>query len=193
MTYNGASQPKTGTLPKSIAVRGQHVKFDINPATLSVDDYILTGYPNDLRLVTAPTVVFASKTPTLSAAQLAGLKMDKCDIGTDSGVIIFRFAAGKLKYQFNDAAQGQSLQKTCPIVEQIAELYHTGGIFQMEPEIGSAVELVHTLGESLYYFNNSFTGKINGGDGLAAVSKAEDPVNYHQVGVGVHALSESGD
>jgi hypothetical protein len=86
------------------------------------------------------------------------------DIDADKAVIIFTCSAGKFKIQANDAAQG--------------------GIFQVEVETGSAVEFVHTLGESLFYFNNEFTGKVNGGDGLPAVSKSEDPANYHQVGPG---------
>lgn len=85
----------------------------------------------------------------------------KCDIDSDKAVIIFTCAAGKVKIQVNDAAQG--------------------GIFQVEVETASAVEFVHTLGDSLFYFNNEFTGKINAGDGLSAVSKAQNPVNYHNV------------
>jgi hypothetical protein len=41
----------------------------------------------------------------------------------------------------------------------------TGGIFQMEPEMGSAVTVTHTLAPGIFYFTNPSTGKINFGDG----------------------------
>ncbi len=65
-------------------------------------------------------------------------------------VAIFATDAGKLKIQAKDAPQG--------------------GIFQMEPEFAGNVELVHTLGPGLFYFVNSYTGKINFGDGTDAVA-----------------------
>ena len=75
IAYNGANQPRTGTLPKSVSVKGQHIAFDINPTTFAVTNYTLTGYANDLRLVAQPTVVFASKEVTLTAAQRSGAKL----------------------------------------------------------------------------------------------------------------------
>src|SRR3954454_3374310 len=46
-----------------ITVRGVNVTFTIDPATLGVYDYTLTGAPSPDRMVTQPTVVFASKAP----------------------------------------------------------------------------------------------------------------------------------
>ena len=44
----------TGT----VLVRGAHVTFTVDPATLGVYDYALTGAPAPDRMVTAPTVIF---------------------------------------------------------------------------------------------------------------------------------------
>lgn len=59
----------------TIAVRGKHNGFDIRLADLGVYDYTLTGAPDTQRMVTKPTVVFASKVPSLTAAQLAGTRL----------------------------------------------------------------------------------------------------------------------
>lgn len=167
-TYNPAAGkdvklkdlPATGT----IAVRGVNNRFDIRTSTLGVYDYTLTGAPDALRMVTAPTVIFASKVPTLTPAQLAGATIKELEVKDDSLVIIFATAAGKLKIQAKDGAQG--------------------GIFQMEPEFAGNVELVHTLGPGLFYFVNSFTGKINFGNGVDAVTAAQSPTGYHQMLLG---------
>ena len=129
-----------------IAVRGRHVTFTIDPATLGVRDYTLTGAPDPQRMVTAPTVVFASKVPQLTAAQLRGVRIGELRLRDDVLVAEFTTAAGKLKVQAKDAPQG--------------------GIFQMEQEFGGPVEYVHTLGPTLFYFVNEYTGKINFGDGV---------------------------
>lgn len=150
----------TGT----IAVRGVNNRFDIRLSTLGVYDYTLTGAPDALRMVTAPTVIFASKVPTLSAAQRAGVRIKQLEVKDDTLVIILSTNAGKLKIQAKDGAQG--------------------GIFQMEPEFAGNVELVHTLGAGLFYFVNSFTGKINFGSGVNAVTPAQDPVGFHQMLLG---------
>src|SRR3954447_23866280 len=47
----------------SIGVRGVHVTFTVDPPTLGVYDYALPGAPAPDRMVTAPTVIFASKVP----------------------------------------------------------------------------------------------------------------------------------
>ena len=130
-----------------IAVRGRHVTFTIDPATLGVQDYTLTGAPDPQRMVTAPTVVFASKAPQLTAAQLRGVRIGELRLRDGVLVAEFTTAAGKLKVQAKDAPQG--------------------GIFQMEQEFGAPVEYVHTLGAGLFYFVNEFTGKINFGNGIA--------------------------
>jgi hypothetical protein len=133
-----------------ITVRGTHVTFRIDPATLGVYDYTLTGAADPQRMVTGPTVVFASKLPVLSAAQLRSVRI--ADLRLSDGVLVIQFstAAGKLKVQAKDAPQG--------------------GIFQMEQEFGTAVEYVHTLGAGVFYFLNEYTGKINFGNGIAAES-----------------------
>ncbi|SFO32812.1 hypothetical protein SAMN05660359_02693 [Geodermatophilus obscurus] len=131
-----------------IAVRGRHVAFRIDPATLGVHDYTLTGAPDAQRMVTAPTVVFASKVPVLTAAQLRGVRISELRLRDDVLVVRFTTAAGAFKVQAKDAPQG--------------------GIFQMEQEFGTAVEYVHTLGPGLFYFVNEFTGKVNFGDGVPA-------------------------
>jgi hypothetical protein len=132
----------------AIAVRGKHVTFDIDPTTLGVYDYTLTGAADPQRMVAAPTVVFASKVPVLSAAQLRSVRISDLQLRDDVLVAEFSTAGGKFKIQAKDAPQG--------------------GIFQMEQEFGAPVEFVHTLGSSLFYFVNEFTGKINFGNGIDA-------------------------
>ncbi|MEU2349636.1 hypothetical protein [Modestobacter sp. NPDC049651] len=157
VTVNGATgNPARGrdlelsgvTPTAPVVVRGVHVGFTIDPATLGVRDYTLTGAPDPQRMVTAPTVVFAAKTPQLTAAQLRGVRIDRLELRDDTLVVTFATAAGKLKVQAKDAPQG--------------------GIFQMEPEFGGPVEVVHTLGPGVFYFVNAFTGKVNLGNGVDA-------------------------
>jgi hypothetical protein len=156
VTINGrVTNPASGsearlrdvTPTQPIVVRGRHVTFRIDPATLGVYDYTLTGATDPQRMVTAPTVVFASKVPQLSAAQLRAVRIS--ELRLRDGVLVAEFAtsAGKLKVQAKDAPQG--------------------GIFQMEQEFGGPVEYVHTLGQSLFYFVNEFTGKVNFGNGVS--------------------------
>ncbi len=57
-------------------------------------------------MVTKPTVVFASKVPTLTAAQLAGTKLSSLEVRDDTLVAIFATGAGKFKIQAKDGAQG---------------------------------------------------------------------------------------
>lgn len=134
----------------AVTVAGRNNRFTIDPATLGVYDYTLTGAADTQRMVTSPTVVFASKVPTLTTGQLSGVRLSKLELKDDAVIAIFTTAAGKLKIQAKDGAQG--------------------GIFQMEPEFAGPVELVHTLGPGLFYFVNSFTGKVNFGDGVDAVT-----------------------
>ena len=138
----------------AISVVGTHTQFTIDPATLGVHDYTLTGAPSPERMVTGPTVVFSSKVPVLTPAQLRSPVLRQLEVRDDRLVAIFTTAAGKLKVQAKDAPQG--------------------GIFQMEPEFAGNVELVHTLGPGLFYFVNSYTGKINFGDGTDAVTSGPD-------------------
>lgn len=134
----------------TVTVVGRNNRFTIDPSTLGVYDYTLTGAADTQRMVTTPTVVFASKVPTLTAAQRSGVRLSKLELKDDTVVAIFTTSAGKLKIQAKDGAQG--------------------GIFQMEPEFAGPVEIVHTLGSGLFYFVNEFTGKINFGDGTNAVT-----------------------
>jgi hypothetical protein len=139
----------SGVTPTSpVLVAGQNVTFRIDPATLGVYDYTLTGAPSPERMVTAPTVVFASKVPVLTAAQRSAVRISDLRLRDDTLVVTFTTAAGKLKVQAKDAPQG--------------------GIFQMEQEFGVPVEYVHTLGAGLFYFVNEFTGKVNFGNGVDA-------------------------
>ena len=149
---------------RPIAVRGVHVGFTVDPATLGVLDYSLTGAPDPQRMVTSPTVVFASKVPTLSAAQLRNVRLTELRLQDDVLVVTFTTAAGKFKIQAKDAPQG--------------------GVFQMEQEFGVPVEFVHTLGSGLFYFVNGFTGKVNFGDGVDGVSWAQSSTGYHQMLLG---------
>jgi hypothetical protein len=134
----------------TIAVRGKHNGFDIRLADLGVVDYTLTGAPDTQRMVTEPTVVFASKVPSLTAAQLAGTRLSSLEVKDDTLVAIFSTGAGKLKIQAKDGAQG--------------------GVFQMETEFAGPVSFTHTLGAGLFYFVNPYTGKVNFGDGTPAVT-----------------------
>lgn len=134
----------------TVAVRGKHNGFDIRLADLGVYDYTLTGAADTQRMVTKPTVVFASKVPALTPAQLAGTRLSSLEVKDDTVVAIFSTGAGKYKIQAKDGAQG--------------------GIFQMETEFAQPVTFTHTLGAGLFYFTNPYTGKINFGDGTPAVS-----------------------
>ncbi len=153
-TYNPASGKdiKLENLPVSgpVTVSGRHNRFTIDPATLGVYDYTLTGAADSQRMVTTPTVVFASKVPTLTPAQLSGVRLSRLEVKDDAVVAIFTTTAGKVKIQAKDGAQG--------------------GIFQMEPEFAAPVEIVHTLAPGVFYFVNEFTGKVNFGDGRDAVA-----------------------
>ena len=151
----GKSVKVSGIVPTGrIAVRGVNNGFDIDVATLGVYDYTLTGAPDTQRMVTKPTVVFASKVPTLTPAQLAGATIKSLEIKDDTLVVLFSTAGGKFKIQAKDGAQG--------------------GIFQMESEFGAPVEFTHTLGAGLFYFVNQYTGKVNFGDGVDPVTSGAD-------------------
>ncbi|WP_188778030.1 hypothetical protein [Marmoricola endophyticus] len=160
VTVNGVSyNPAAGkdvklrdvTVRDRVAVKGVHVGFLIDPSTLGVYDYSLTGAQAPDRMVTRPTVIFASKVPSLTASQRSGARLSQLEVRDDTLTAIFTTSAGKLKVQAKDAPQG--------------------GIFQMEPEFGTSnVVIEHKLGPTLFYFVNSYTGKINFADGQDAVS-----------------------
>src|ERR1700712_361241 len=147
-TYNPAAgkdlKLSNVTVKGVIKVTGKHTTFTFDPATLGVYDYTLTGAPAPDRMVTSPTVIFASKVPTLTAAQLAKPVLKQLELRDDTLVAIISTSAGKLKVQAKDAPQG--------------------GIFQMEPEFAGNVTLTHKLGPTIFYFVNPFTGKVNFGN-----------------------------
>ncbi|GMA89326.1 hypothetical protein GCM10025868_45760 [Angustibacter aerolatus] len=73
-TYDAAAgevRLKGVTPSGRITVRGANVGFTVDPATLGVYDYALTGAPVTGRMVTTPTTIFASKVPQATAAQTA--------------------------------------------------------------------------------------------------------------------------
>src|SRR4051794_8524413 len=150
-SYNPAAGRETrlqGVVPTGpVAVRGVHVGFTIDPATLGVLDYALTGAADPQRMATSRTVVFASKVPVLTPAQLSGVRISDLRLRDDVLVVEFATAAGMFKIQAKDAPQG--------------------GVFQMEQEFGVPVTYVHTLGAGLFYFVNAYTGKVNFGDGVS--------------------------
>jgi hypothetical protein len=147
-----------------VKVTGVHTTFTIDPSTLGVYDYTLTGAPAPDRMVTSPTVVFTSKVPTLTASQVARPVLRELQVRDDTLVARFSTSAGTLKIQAKDAPQG--------------------GIFQMEPEFGGNVTVTHVLGPTLFYFVNPFTGKVNFGNGVDAVTSAESSTGYHQMLLG---------
>ncbi|KAJ7287036.1 hypothetical protein C8J57DRAFT_575541 [Mycena rebaudengoi] len=153
-----------GAPTSRILVRGRHMGFDLDPTSLNLFNYTLTGFPDDRRIVTQPTVIFTSKTITLTKAQLGTINIKKLEVKDDSAVILFETGAGKVKYQINDGAQG--------------------GIIQVETEFSSNVEFIHTLGPKLFYFINPFTNKTNYGDGLAGVTKAQSATGFHEMLIG---------
>ena len=102
--------------------------------------------------------------PTLSAAQRAGATITKLELKDDSLVVLFQTALGKYKIQAKDGAQG--------------------GIFQMETEFAGPVEFTHTLAPGIFYFLNAFTGKINFGNGVDAVSASQSATGFHQMLLG---------
>ena len=167
-TYNPAAgkdlKLSNVTVKGVIKVTGKHTTFTFDPATLGVYDYTLTGAPAPDRMVTSPTVIFASKVPTLTAAQLAKPVLKQLELRDDTLVAIISTSAGKLKVQAKDAPQG--------------------GIFQMEPEFPGNVTLTHKLGPTIFYFVNPFTGKVNFGNGTNAVTPAQSATGYHQMLLG---------
>jgi hypothetical protein len=167
-TYNpaqGKDLKLSGITPTGrIAVRGLNVGFDIDVATLGVYDYTLTGRADPQRMVTGPTKIFASKVPTLTTAQRAGATIKSLEVKDDALVVLFQTGSGKYKIQAKDGAQG--------------------GIFQMETEFAAPVEFTHTLAPGIFYFVNSFTGKINFGNGVDAVTAAQSATGSHQMLLG---------
>ncbi|WP_288403103.1 hypothetical protein [uncultured Deinococcus sp.] len=127
-----------------VQVLGKYVEFEVAGDTLSVLNYTMTGAANPQDITGGQrTVVFASKAADFGGRKLSGTL--KASLSGE-GLLLERRGSGiKMKIQAKDCAQG--------------------GIFQMEPETGSAVQFTHTLGAGMYYFKNPYTGKINLGNG----------------------------
>jgi len=120
-----------------LVVRGTYVEFTVDPSTLGVTDYTLTGAPNPLDMTGGRrTVVFAAKTPDLGGRTLTGALTVEAS-GQD--VLLQRAGDGvSMKIQAKDCAQG--------------------GTFQMEPERADLAPTVvtHTLADGVFYFDNPF-------------------------------------
>jgi hypothetical protein len=122
-------------------VRGRHQEFRVRAADFAVFNHLFTGAANEEQMVTAPTVVFASKVPDHRGLTLTSAVTVELD---DEEVQLGRTGAGlSMKIQGKDCAQG--------------------GIFQMEPERadGTRTRIVHTLGGQSFYFDNpNFRARI---------------------------------
>jgi hypothetical protein len=138
----GAAPAQSGTLPASalsgtVEVRGHYQRFDVDPATLSVYDFVFTGAPNPLDMTGGvPTTAFASKVADLGAQRLTG----PLTVSIDKDAL-----------QLSRAGSGVSMSlqaKDCA----------NGGIFQMEPQRadGAPTVFTHTLGAGVFYFDNPF-------------------------------------
>lgn len=140
------------SLGERFTVRGTHQQFTVRASDFAVFDHLFTGAANRERMVTAPTVVWASKVPdhrglALTSAITVQLDRESVELGrTGTGL--------SMKIQGKDCAQG--------------------GIFQMEPERGDGTRtrIVHTLGGQSFYFDNpNFRARIGQflGDGCTSV------------------------
>jgi len=112
-------------------VKGKYVEFTVDPKTLAVSDYVLTGAANTLDLTGGVrTPVFASKVPDLRGAALGGTMEVELKDGDLKLLRSSPDGAVKMKIQAKDCAQG--------------------GIFQMEPERddGQTTLFTHTLATS---------------------------------------------
>jgi hypothetical protein len=116
-------------------VQGRYVEFTVVAGTFGVENWTLTGAPNEEDLTGGRrTVVFASKAPDHRGLSLTGA-LDVELKGTD--VVIERSGPGlSMKIQAKDCA--------------------TGGVFQMEPERadGTTTRITHTLATGSFYFDN---------------------------------------
>lgn len=135
-----------------LAVRGRYVEFDVDVSTFAAYNYTLTGASNPQDLTGGKrTALFASKVPDLGGRTLDNGQLE-IKISDQSVELLRKGSAGKMKIQAKDCA--------------------TGGIFQMEPEMGTAnVNITHTLAPGIFYFKNQYTGKINFGNGTMLIGK----------------------
>ncbi|KAF8063474.1 hypothetical protein FPV67DRAFT_1672493 [Lyophyllum atratum] len=148
----------------TIQVRGLHMQFDIDVATLGLRNYLLTGAVNDLRLVSKPTLIFVSKIPVFAPGTLNNLLLSQIEVRAGDAKLIFTCAGGKYKFQINDIATGAGLQ--------------------IEPEMSGSATVEHVLGPNMFYFVDPDLGKVLFTDGLGAVSKSQAPVTFHDTFLG---------
>ena len=133
-----------------ITMAGKYIEFTFDVSTLNVYDYTLTGAANPLDLTGGVrTPLFASK-----VADLGGRTLDSGQLEiqlSPQSAVIKRSASIKMKIQAKDCAQG--------------------GVFQAEPEAGTALPVTHTLAPGIFYFVNPYTGKVNFGNGAGVIGK----------------------
>ena len=141
-TYGGS---KDFSIPASkvgstILVKGKYVEFTVRPTDFAVSDYTLTGADSprprkDLPL-DAPTVVFESKVPQISAT-------------LSSAIEVRLDRAGDMRMERSGGNQDMKIQaKNCA----------QGGLFQMEAEPGTTY--THELGADFTYNGPAGTGRL---------------------------------
>jgi len=148
---------------KTILIRGIHMQFDLDVQSMSVNNFILTGASDPLRLVTTPTMILLQRAPILPTP-LTNIVLSQIEVRLDKAVLTFMTNLGKIKFQIIDSAQG--------------------GILQDEPEFTTNTQLNQTLGPTIFYFINPNTGGVNMGNGIGPVTSAQDPVNFHNMFLG---------
>jgi len=123
------------SLPSTFLVKGKYVEFTVSAASFGLYNWTLTGVANPLDITGGKrTVVFSSKVPDHRGLVLTS------DVTVDSSgesIVISRTGPGlSMKIQAKDCANG--------------------GVFQVEVERDDLTETVftHTLGDSLFYFDN---------------------------------------
>ena len=124
----------------TISVKGKYVEFTVRSSDFAVTNYTLTGAnssrPDKDLPLDAPTVVFASKVPSIGAVlnSAIGLRLDK---------------AGDMRIERSGGGQKMKIQaKNCA----------QGGLFQMEAEPGTTY--THVLGADFAYNGPSGTGRL---------------------------------
>ena len=123
------------SLPSTFLVKGKYVEFTVDAATFGLYNWTLTGAANSLDITGGKrTVVFSSKLPDHRGLVLTS------DVTVDSSgesIVISRDGPGlSMKIQAKDCANG--------------------GVFQVEVERDdlTATIFTHTLGDSLFYYDN---------------------------------------
>jgi hypothetical protein len=139
---NGVNIPsgRNVTIPASnvgasFQVLGRYIEFTVVASTFGVENYTFTGAANEEDITGGRRITaFQSKTPDHRGLRLtSGITVSN----EEGDLVIQRTGSGlKMKIQAKDCAQG--------------------GIFQMEPERGdqTATKVTHTLGASVFYFDN---------------------------------------